>query len=73
MFMSQMCSLHHVHLGQQSKMQLERCTCGRLNPLHSAEVVDSHFNFVLTTLYTHPGLIILHLVAYYLNICKLQQ
>ena len=43
MFTSQMCSLHHVHLGQQSKMQLERHTCGLLNPLHNAEVVHSHF------------------------------
>ena len=29
--------------------------------------------FVLTTLYTHPGLIISHLVDDYLNICWLQQ
>ena len=46
MFMSQMCSLHHVHLGQRSKMQLElieQHSYGLLNPLHSAEVVDSHF------------------------------
>ena len=69
---SYMCSLHHVHLGQQSKMQLElieQRTCVFFNPLHSAEVVDSHYKICLTTLYTHPGLIILHLVGHYLNIC----
>ena len=43
--------------------------CGILNPLHSAEVLYSHFKFFLTTLYTHPGLIISHLVDDYLNIC----
>ena len=46
MFTSQMCSLHHVHLGQRSKMQLELIeghTCGLYNPLHSAKLVDSHF------------------------------
>ena len=41
MFASQMCNLHHVHLGQGSKMQIE--TGGILNPLHSADVFDSHF------------------------------
>ena len=42
MFTSQMCSLHNVHFGQRSKMQLERHTCGLLNLLRRAEVVDSH-------------------------------
>ena len=69
MFMSQMCNLHHVHLGQGSKMQFEWYTCGILNPLHTAEVFYSHFIIVLTTLYTHPWLIISQLVDDYLNIC----
>ena len=29
---------------RSNKMQLKRHTCGLLNPLHSAEVVDSPFN-----------------------------
>ena len=43
MIRSQMCNLHHVHLGQGSKMQIEWHTCDILNPLHSAEVFYSHF------------------------------
>ena len=72
MFTSQMSNMHHVHLGQGSKMQYEWHTCGILNPLHSAKVFYSHFricfdNFIKN--YTHPGLIISHLVDDYLNIC----
>ena len=42
-FTSQMCNLHHMHLDQGSKMQLEWHSCGILNPLHSAEGFYSHF------------------------------
>ena len=69
MFRSQMCNLHHVHLGQGSKMQFE----WHIIVFWILYTVQKSFiltpNFVLTTLYTHPGLIISHLVDDYLNIC----
>ena len=41
---SQLCSLHHVYIGQMKHdVPCERHICGLLNPLHSAEVIDSHF------------------------------
>ena len=66
-----MCNLHHVHvhLGQGSKMQFEWYTSGILilYTLQKSFILTS--NFVLTTLYTHPRLIISQLVDDYLNIC----
>ena len=69
LFTSQMCNLHHVHLGQGSKMQFEWHTCGILilYTMQKSFILTS--KFVLTTLYTHPGLIISHLFDDYLNIC----
>ena len=69
MFTSRMCNLHHVHLGQGSKMQFEWHTCGILNLYTVQKSFILTSKFVLTTLYTHPGLIISHLVDDYLNIC----
>ena len=50
MFTSQMCRFAPCAFRptkqdaiRSNKMQLERHACGLLNPLHSAEVVDSHF------------------------------
>ena len=40
---SLMCNLHHMRLGQGSKMQFEWHSCGIFNPLHSAEIFYSHF------------------------------
>ena len=64
-FMSQMCNLHHLHLGQGSKMQPVVFLI--LHTVQKSLILTS--TFVLTTLYTHPGLIISHLVDDYLNIC----
>ena len=69
MFTSRMCNLHHVHLGQGNKMQFEWHTCGILNLYTVQKSFILTSKFVLTTLYTHPGLIISHLVDDYLNIC----
>ena len=60
MFTSQMCNLHHMHLGQG----FERHTF--LYTVQKSFILTS--KFVLTTLCTHPGLIISHLVDDYLNI-----
>ena len=65
MFTSHMCNLHHVYLGQGSKMQT--VVFWILYTVQKSFILTS--NFVLTTLYTHPGLIISHLVDDYLNIC----
>ena len=54
MFLSQMCKLHHVHLGQGSKMQ--PVVFWILHTVQKSFILTS--TFVLTTLYTHPGLII---------------
>ena len=69
MFTSRMCNVHHVHLGQGNKMQFEWHTCGILNLYTVQKSFILTSKFVLTTLYTHPGLIISHLVDDYLNIC----
>ena len=58
MFTSRMCNLHHVHLGQGNKMQFEWHTCGILNLYTVQKSFILTSKFVLTTLYTHPGLII---------------
>ena len=73
MFTSQMCKLHHVHLGQGSNMQLDDIPViyWILYTVQESFILTS--KFVLTTLYTHPGLIISHLVDDYLNICLLKQ
>ena len=65
MFMSQMCDLHHVHLGQGSKMQFEWYTCGILNPLHTAEVFYSHFKLCFNN-FIYPPLVDYFTVGWWL-------